>query len=68
LAAICDNAYDTSGGQSAPAAGFFRVPNLIGRVPLGYGTGFPLGGAKEITTVSGNDTPGYLVVNFIIKL
>ena len=69
LAAICNNAYDTSAGQSAPATGYFRVPILIGRVPLGYTSGtFPLGGYKEITTTAGNDEPGYLIVNFIIKL
>jgi hypothetical protein len=69
LAAICNNAYDTSAGQSAPATGYFRVPILIGRVPLGYTSGtFPLGSYKEITTTAGSDEPGYLVVNFIIKL
>ena len=69
LAAACNNAYDTSAGQSAPATGYFRVPVMIGRVPLGYTSGtFPLGSFKEITTTSGNDEPGYLVVNFIIKI
>lgn len=69
LAAICDNAYDTSAGQSAPAAGYFRVPVLLGRVPLGYWpSNYELGDTAEVTTSAGNNEPGYIVVNYIIKL
>lgn len=69
LAGICNNAYDTSAGQAAPASGFFRVPILLGRVPLGYWSGnYALGDYDEITTSAGGNEPGYLVVNFIIKL
>jgi microcystin-dependent protein len=35
LFAMIGNTYATSGGQSAPAAGLFRVPILTGRVPTG---------------------------------
>jgi microcystin-dependent protein len=35
LYAAIGSAYATSGGQSAPAAGLFRVPLLTGRVPVG---------------------------------
>lgn len=69
LSGICNGAYDTSAGQSAPATGYFRVPILVGRVPLGYWpSNYELGETAEITTSAGGDEPGYLVVNFIIKL
>lgn len=69
LAGVCNNAYDTSAGQSAPAAGFFRVPVFQGRVPLGYWNGnYALGDYAEITTSAGTNEPGYIVVNYIIKL
>lgn len=69
LAAICNNAYDTSAGQPAPATGYFRVPTLVGRVPLGYWSGtYELGDNGEITLATGDNEPGYLVVNYIIKL
>lgn len=69
LSGICNGAYDTSAGQAAPATGYFRVPILQGRVPLGYWSGnYALGDYDEITTSAGGDEPGYLVVNFIIKL
>lgn len=32
------SSYATSGGQTAPASGLFRVPILNGRVPVGYDT------------------------------
>lgn len=35
LYAAIGNAYATSGGQTAPASGLFRVPLLTGRVPVG---------------------------------
>ena len=69
LAGVCNNAYDTSAGQSAPATGYFRVPVLNGRVPLGYWpSNYELGDTAEITTSAGGNEPGYIVVNFIIKL
>ena len=69
LSGVCNNAYDTSAGQAAPAAGYFRVPIMVGRVPLGYWSGtYELGDNGEITLAAGDDEPGYLVVNFIIKL
>jgi microcystin-dependent protein len=36
LFAAIGSSYATSGGQSAPASGLFRVPILNGRVPVGY--------------------------------
>lgn len=69
LGAICNGAYDTSAGQSAPATGYFRVPILKGKMPLGYdGLGFQLGDDGLVTTSGGTGNPGYLVVNYIIKL
>ena len=69
LSGVCNGAYDTSAGQAAPSTGHFRVPILVGRVPLGYWSGnYELGDYDEITTSAGGDEPGYLVVNFIIKL
>lgn len=38
LYAAIGSSYATSGGQSAPASGLFRVPILNGRVPVGYDT------------------------------
>lgn len=35
LYAVIGTAFNTSGGQSAPSAGTFRVPLLTGRVPVG---------------------------------
>ena len=35
LYAVIGTAFNTSGGQSAPAAGTFRVPLLTGRIPVG---------------------------------
>ena len=35
LYGVIGSAFNTSGGQSAPAAGTFRVPLLTGRVPVG---------------------------------
>jgi microcystin-dependent protein len=35
LFAVIGTAFNTSGGQSAPSAGTFRVPLLTGRVPVG---------------------------------
>jgi hypothetical protein len=69
LSGICNNAYDTSAGQPPPTTGYFRVPILVGRVPLGYWSGtYELGDYAEITTSAGDNEPGYLVVNYIIKL
>jgi microcystin-dependent protein len=36
---VLGSTYDTSTGLSAPAAGYFRVPNLKGRMPLGFDAG-----------------------------
>ena len=61
-------AYDTSAGQAAPATGFFRVPIFLSRIPLGYNAGTDdLGEVGEVTFAAGNDEPGYIVVNYIIK-
>lgn len=69
LAGICNNAYDTSAGQPPPATGYFRVPIMVGRVPLGYWpSNYELGDYAEISTSAGGNEPGYLTVNFIIKL
>lgn len=60
--------YDTSAGQAAPASGFFRVPIFLSRIPLGYNVGTDdLGDVGEVTFAAGNDEPGYIVVNYIIK-
>lgn len=68
LAAAIGGAYDTSAGQSAPATGFFRVPIFLSRIPLGYNAGTDdLGEVGEVTFAAGNDEPGYIVVNYIIK-
>lgn len=37
LYSVCGTNYNATGGQSAPAAGTFRVPLLNGRVPVGIG-------------------------------
>lgn len=56
LFAAIGSAYNTSAGQSAPAAGNFRVPILTGRVPVGRNGSDPLfatlgltGGASSVT-------------------
>ena len=59
--------YDTSAGQAAPASGFFRVPVFTGRIPVGSNAGVDLGDVGEVTFAAGNDEPGYIVVNYIIK-
>lgn len=69
LSNILGTTYATVGGQTAPTPPNFRVPDLRGRAPLGYQpTTFPMGGYAELTDVASNDKPGYVVVNFIIKL
>jgi microcystin-dependent protein len=48
LFAVIGSTYNTSGGQTAPSAGTFRVPILSGRVPVGKavaGTFSSLGGS-----------------------
>jgi hypothetical protein len=68
LATAIGGAYDTSAGQAAPATGFFRVPIFLSRIPLGYNAGTDdLGEVGEVTFAAGNDEPGYIVVNYIIK-
>ncbi len=68
LATAIGGAYDTSAGQAAPATGFFRVPIFLSRIPLGYNAGTDdLGDVGEVTFAAGNDEPGYIVVNYIIK-
>jgi hypothetical protein len=68
LATAIGGAYDTSAGQAAPATGFFRVPIFLSRIPLGYNAGTDdLGDVGEVTFAAGNDQPGYIVVNYIIK-
>lgn len=68
LATAIGGSYDTSAGQAAPATGFFRVPIFLSRIPLGYNAGTDdLGDVGEVTFAAGNDEPGYIVVNYIIK-
>ena len=53
LFAVIGSTYNTSGGQSAPSAGTFRVPILSGRVPVGKadtGTFGSLGGSGGFET------------------
>lgn len=59
LYAVIGNQYDVSGGQSSPGAGNFRVPLLIGRVPVGRDAGQTefdamgeTGGVKNVTLTS----------------
>lgn len=56
LFSVIGTAYNTSGGQSAPGAGLFRLPLLTGRVPVGRlasDTNFDVlgetGGASTVT-------------------
>lgn len=42
LFAVIGSAYNNASGQSSPAAGFFRVPDLRSRVAIGAGTGIGL--------------------------
>jgi microcystin-dependent protein len=39
LYGVIGSSYNTSAGNSAPTAGFFRVPDLRGRAPIGVGSG-----------------------------
>jgi microcystin-dependent protein len=39
LFAVIGSAFNTSGGQTAPSAGTFRVPLLTGRIPVGRDAG-----------------------------
>ena len=39
LFAVCGTTYNTSTGLSTPTAGYFRVPNLKGRMPVGLDAG-----------------------------
>lgn len=59
LFAVIGSAYNTSAGQSAPAAGNFRVPIMQGRVPAGLDVGQAsfnalgnTGGANQVTLTS----------------
>lgn len=68
LGNVLGGRYDTSAGQAAPAIGYFRVPIFLSRIPLGYNFGTnDLGDVGEVTFAAGNDEPGYIVVNYIIK-
>ena len=48
------NAYDTMDGQSAPGAGFFRVPKCGARFPLATGS-LPVAGAVSLGSVGGEE-------------
>jgi microcystin-dependent protein len=68
LYAILGNTYNTSGGQAAPAAGFFRVPLLTNRVPVGIGSGTfatlgSTGGAETHTIGTANLPPHQHAIN-----
>lgn len=59
LSSIVGSLYNTSGGQSSPPAGQFRVPLLTGRIPVGRSTGETefdtlgkTGGDKSVTLTS----------------
>lgn len=67
LYAVCGTKFNTSAGQSSPASENFRVPILTGRFPLGDNSLTALGDVGEVTFAAGNDEPGYIVVNYIIK-
>jgi microcystin-dependent protein len=60
LSAVLGSQYNVSGGQVSPPAGQFRVPILVGRVPVGRSTSEPefndmgeTGGAKSVILTSG---------------
>jgi|SRR6185295_17842747 len=60
LYAAIGNAFDTMDGQSAPGAGFFRVPKCGARFPLATGS-LPLSGAVALGSVSGEERHVLLV-------
>jgi microcystin-dependent protein len=50
------NPWDTFGGLSAPAAGYFRVPHMSGRSPIGIGLGVGLATTRSIGTAYGAES------------
>lgn len=55
LYSVLSNAYDTMGGQAAPGAGLFRVPDLRGRVIVPQASALARGQAD--TTTEGSRSP-----------
>lgn len=55
LYAKIGNVFDTMDGQSAPGAGFFRVPKVGGRFPLAVGSIAPSGTVVGVGSVGGEE-------------
>lgn len=59
LYAAIAGAYNTSAGNSAPASGYFRVPDLRGRSPIGAGTGNGLTARTLATEIGAEGLPSH---------
>lgn len=55
LFAAIGSSYNNASGQASPPAGFFRVPDLRSRVPMGAGTGIGLSN-RALASSSGVET------------
>jgi microcystin-dependent protein len=55
LFAVIGSTYNNASGQPSPSAGFFRVPDLRSRMPIGAGTGLGLTN-RPLTSSSGQET------------
>lgn len=59
LFGVISTAYNTSAGNSAPSAGYFRVPDLRGRAPIGAGTGNGLSARTLAAAVGDESLPSH---------